>query len=93
MDAILDPINAGSIPIRFDVRNEGVQFPSLACRHAQELCCFFFRRPVLSYRAEWRDVGGRLRQRAVGCYSTRIRHKSDVGACVGDANTSTDEAY
>lgn len=42
VDVIFESENTGSITVRFDVRNEGVQFAALICRLAQDLRCLFF---------------------------------------------------
>lgn len=42
VDIVLDPTTAGKLVIRFDTRDDAVQFPALMCRLAQKLDCLFF---------------------------------------------------
>lgn len=42
VDMIFESTHTGSLVVRFDIRNDGVQFPALICRLAQELHCLFF---------------------------------------------------
>jgi hypothetical protein len=42
VDVVFETANSASIVVRFDVRNDGVQFPALICKLAQKLGCLLF---------------------------------------------------